>query len=155
MDFHGTREADCFTCQPLDAGAEGPVVTFNALREDFAGQVFLLRHFSGVAAPVIAGHHATMPIQNGVNRANSSRQVSSFRGPKVESVSQHTASFSVVRIPGPVLLRLAANEAPLPIKFTDKGNISVSDWRRCYPPGRELFNVRMTVLMPIFSVLAV
>ncbi|AHA69005.1 hypothetical protein Asd1617_06178 (plasmid) [Shigella dysenteriae 1617] len=26
-----------------------------------------------------------------------------------------------------VLLRLAANEAPLPIKFTDKGNISVSD----------------------------
>ncbi|EFW53297.1 hypothetical protein SD15574_0801 [Shigella dysenteriae 155-74] len=54
-----------------------------------------------------------------------------------------------------VLLRLAANEAPLPIKFTDKGNISVSDWRRCYPPGRELFNVRMTVLMPIFSVRAV
>ncbi len=34
------------------------VVTFDTLREDFAGQVFLLRHFSGVAAPVIAGHHA-------------------------------------------------------------------------------------------------
>lgn len=66
--------------QPLDAGAEGQVVTFNTLREDFAGQVFLLRHFSGVAAPVIA---ATMPIQNGVNRANNSRQASSFRGPKV------------------------------------------------------------------------
>ncbi|STH68643.1 Uncharacterised protein [Escherichia coli] len=30
----------------------------HTLREDFAGQVFLLRHFSGVAAPVIAGHHA-------------------------------------------------------------------------------------------------
>ena len=54
--------------------------SFNTLREDFAGQVFLLRHFSGVAAPVIA---ATMPIQNGVNRANNSRQASSFRGPKV------------------------------------------------------------------------
>ncbi len=64
----------------LDAGAEGQVVTFNTLREDFAGQVFLLRHFSGVAAPVIA---ATMPIQNGVNRANNSRQASSFRGLKV------------------------------------------------------------------------
>ena len=64
----------------FDAGAEGQVVTFNTLREDFAGQVFLLRHFSGVAAPVIA---ATMPIQNGVNRANNSRQASSFRGPKV------------------------------------------------------------------------
>ena len=34
VDFHGTREADCFTCQPLDAGAEGQVVTFNTLRED-------------------------------------------------------------------------------------------------------------------------
>ena len=79
-DNNGTREADCFTYQPLDAGAEGQVVTFNTLREDFAGQVFLLRHFSGVAAPVIA---ATMPIQNGVNRANNSRQASSFRGPKV------------------------------------------------------------------------
>ena len=80
VDFHGTREADCLTCQPLDAGAEGQVVMFSTLREDFAGQVFLLRHLSGVAAPVIA---ATMPIHNGVNRANSSRQVSSFRGPKV------------------------------------------------------------------------
>ncbi len=58
MDFHGTREADCFTCQPPDTGAEGQVVTFDTLREDFAGQVFLLRNFSGVAAPVIAGHHA-------------------------------------------------------------------------------------------------
>lgn len=58
VDFHGTREADCFTCRPPDAGAEGQVVTFNALREDFACQVFLLRHISGVAAPVIAGHHA-------------------------------------------------------------------------------------------------
>lgn len=54
VDFHGTREADCFTCQPLDAGAEGQVVTFNTLREDFAGQMFLLWHFSGVAVPVIA-----------------------------------------------------------------------------------------------------
>lgn len=36
----------------------------------------------------------TMPIQNGVNRANSSRQVSSFLW--LESVSQHTTSFSVV-----------------------------------------------------------
>ena len=58
VDVHGTREADCFTCQTLDTGAEEQVVTFNSLREDFAGQVFLLRHFSGVATPVITGHHA-------------------------------------------------------------------------------------------------
>ena len=37
---------------------EKQVVKFNTLREDFAGQVFLLRHFSGVVAPIIAGHHA-------------------------------------------------------------------------------------------------
>ncbi len=37
VDFHGTQEADCFTYQLLDAGAEGQVVTFNTLREDFAG----------------------------------------------------------------------------------------------------------------------
>ena len=79
-EFNGTREADCFTYQPLDEGAEGQVVTFNTLREDFAGQAFLLRHFYGVAAPLIA---ATMTIQNGVNSANYSRQASSFRGPKV------------------------------------------------------------------------
>ena len=35
---------------------EKQVVKFNT--EDFAGQVFLLRHFSGVVAPIIAGHHA-------------------------------------------------------------------------------------------------
>lgn len=52
------REKQIVLCQPLNAGAEGQVVTFDTLREDFAGQVFLLRHFSGVVAPVIAGHHA-------------------------------------------------------------------------------------------------
>lgn len=28
VDSHGAREADCFTCKPLYAGAEGQVVTF-------------------------------------------------------------------------------------------------------------------------------
>lgn len=66
MDFHETRAAYCFTCQPLDTGVEAQVVAFDTLREDFAGQVFLLRHFSGVAALVIAGHHAdTERIQQG------------------------------------------------------------------------------------------
>ncbi len=48
------RSIRCVKILPV----EGQVVTFNTLREDFAGQVFLLRLFSGVAAPVIAGHHA-------------------------------------------------------------------------------------------------
>lgn len=33
--------------------------------------------------------------------------------------------FCVVRVPEPGLLRLAANEAPLLIKFTDKRHISM------------------------------
>ncbi len=37
---------------------------------------------------------------------------------------QYATRFCVVRVPEPVLLRLAANEAPLLIKFTDKRHIS-------------------------------
>lgn len=144
------REANRFTCQPLDAGAEGQVVTLNKLREDFAGQVFLLRHFSGIAAPVVAGHHADTERSQRCQQFPTGLIVTGAEGP-----GQYTASFGTVSLPEPVLLRLAANEAPLLIEFTDKGNICVSDRRRSYPPGRELFNVRMTVLMPIFSALAV
>ncbi|AHA68740.1 Hypothetical protein Asd1617_05913 [Shigella dysenteriae 1617] len=41
------------------------------------------------------------------------------------------------------------------IKFADKRHISISNGRRRYSLWREFFKVRMTVLMPIFSVLAV
>ncbi|AHA69065.1 Hypothetical protein Asd1617_06238 (plasmid) [Shigella dysenteriae 1617] len=41
------------------------------------------------------------------------------------------------------------------IKFADKRHISMSNGRRRYSLWREFFKVRMTVLMPIFSVLAV
>ena len=44
---------------------------------------------------------------------------------------------------------------PLFIKLTDERYVSVSDWRGRYSLRREFFKVRMTVLMPIFSVLAV
>jgi hypothetical protein len=88
----------------------------------------------------------------GVNRASSSLQVSSFGG--LEGVGQYTASFGVVSVPEPVLQGFTANKGPLLIKFTDKGYIGVSNRRRGYSPGREFFKARMTVLMPIFSVLA-
>lgn len=84
----------------------------------------------------------------GLSSASSSLQVSSFRG-------HYAARFGVVCVPEPVLQGFATNEAPLLIKFTDKGDIGVNDRRRCYAPGRELFNARMTVLIPILSVLAV
>lgn len=150
MDFDGTREANRFTCQALDSGAEGQVVTLDTLREDFAGQVFLLWHFSGVTAPVVAGHHTDTERSQQCQQFPAGLIVTGAEGP-----GQYIASFGTVSVPEPVLLRLAANEAPLLIEFTDKGNIRMSDRCRSYPPGRELFNVRMTVLMPIFSTLAV
>jgi hypothetical protein len=54
-----------------------------------------------------------------------------------------------------VLPGFVANEAPLIIRFADKRHISMSNGRRRYSLWREFFNVRMTVLMPMFSVLAV
>ena len=50
----GCREQNLFIPEISAVAALDP----NTLREDFAGQVFLLRHFSGVVAPIIAGHHA-------------------------------------------------------------------------------------------------
>ncbi|EFP68439.1 hypothetical protein SD1617_5678 [Shigella dysenteriae 1617] len=61
----------------------------------------------------------------------------------------------VIRVPEPVLPGFTANETPLLIKFADKRHISMSNGRRRYSLWREFFKVRMTVLMPIFSVLAV
>ncbi|SPZ68642.1 Uncharacterised protein [Shigella dysenteriae] len=63
--------------------------------------------------------------------------------------------FGVIRVPEPVLPGFTANETPLLIKFADKRHISMSNGRRRYSLWREFFKVRMTVLMPIFSVLAV
>lgn len=34
------------------------VVSFNALCENFAGQMLIFRYFSGITAPAIAGYHA-------------------------------------------------------------------------------------------------
>lgn len=60
MDFNGAREANRFTRQTLDAGAKRQIVTLNALCENFTCQVLLLRHFSGITAPVVAGYHASV-----------------------------------------------------------------------------------------------
>ena len=72
-----------------------------------------------------------------------------------QKVGQYATRFCVVRVPEPVLPGFTANETPLLIKFADKRHISMSNGRRRYSLWREFFKVRMTVLMPIFSVLAV
>ncbi|AHA68464.1 hypothetical protein Asd1617_05637 [Shigella dysenteriae 1617] len=83
------------------------------------------------------------------------RQVSSVRGTK-SSRPVPPPVLGVIRVPPePVLPGFTANETPLLTKFADKRHISMSNGRRRYSLWREFFKVRMTVLMPIFSVLAV
>ena len=124
VDFDGTRETNRSTCKPLDTGAESQIVTLDTLREDLAGQVYILRHFSGVATPVVAGYHTD------IKRGEQSQQFTAgFIGSGAKRVGQHTACFGIVRVPEPVLLRLATNETPLLIEFTDERHVSMGNRR--------------------------
>jgi len=58
VELDGAREADRFTSQALNTGAERQVITLNALGEYFAGQMLIFWHFPTIAAPVVAGDHA-------------------------------------------------------------------------------------------------
>ena len=55
VELNGTREADGFASQSLDARSECHVVTLNTLGEYLPGQMYLTRHLSGVTPSVIAG----------------------------------------------------------------------------------------------------
>lgn len=57
MDLYRAREANSFTSQPFDSGAQRQVVTLNTLCEYFSREVFILRYFPTITAPVIAGYH--------------------------------------------------------------------------------------------------
>lgn len=104
----------------------------------------------GTAAPVVAGDHADVEW-----RKQSQYFPAGSIGPGTKSVGQYTACFGVIRVPEPVLPRFTVNEAPLLIKFADRRYISMSSGRRRYSLWRAFFKVQLTVLMPIFSVLAV
>jgi hypothetical protein len=54
-----------------------------------------------------------------------------------------------------VLPGLAADKAPLFIELADKRNICMSDRGGRYSFWRDFFEVRMTVFIPILSILAV
>ena len=112
--------------------------------------MLILRHLPAIAAPVIAGQHADV---EGCKQCQwlPARLI----GSGAKSVGQYTACFGVVRVPEPVLPGFTANVAPLHIKLADKRHISMGNRRRSYSLWREFFKVRMTVLLPIFSVLAV
>src|SRR5471032_154892 len=115
-------EADCFTGEAFYSGAQRQIVSFNALSEDFAGQMLIFRHCSGITAPVIAGYHAN------TERSQQRQQLpTGFICTGTEGVGHHAACFGVVRVPEPVLPGLTANEAPLFIKFADERHVSMGD----------------------------
>ena len=53
VELNGTREADGFASQSLDARSERQVVTLDTLGEYLPGQMHLALHLSGIASPVI------------------------------------------------------------------------------------------------------
>lgn len=61
-------------------GFQRQVVAFNALSENIAGQMLILRHLLGITPPVVA---VIMPMLKGVSCASNLRQVSSVLGPKM------------------------------------------------------------------------
>lgn len=150
MDLYGARKANRFPGQSLDSGTQRQVITLNTLCKNLSCQVLILRDPSGIAAPVIAGNHA-----DGEGGQQCQQLLACLIVSRPESVSQYAACFGIVGVPEPVLYGFTADKRPLLIEFTDEGDVGVSDRRRGYPAGRELFNVRITVLMPILRVLAV
>jgi hypothetical protein len=105
--------------------------------------MYLLRHLSGITAPVIAGNHA-----DAKGRQQGQQFPTCLIGTWAEGISQYATRFGIVSIPEPVLAGFTANKAPLLIKLADECHIGMSDRRSGYPGRRELFNVRMTVLIP-------
>jgi hypothetical protein len=49
------REAERFTSQSLNAGAERQVITLNMLGEYFSSQMLVFRHLPAIAILVLAG----------------------------------------------------------------------------------------------------
>lgn len=83
------------------------------------------------SCPSVTGHHCD------VERRQQNQQFTAGPiGSGTKSVGQNTARFGIVSVPEPVLMSLTANEASLLIKFTDKGDVGVSNGRRRYSAGR-------------------
>lgn len=106
--------------QPFDSGSQRQVIALNALSKNLAGQVLFFRKRPSIAPPLISGQHSDI---KGCEQCQ--QFATGFIGTWAKSAGQYATRFCVVRVPEPVLLRLAANEAPLLIKFTDKHHISM------------------------------
>lgn len=70
--------------------------------------MLLLRHFSGITAPVIAGYHADIKW-----REQRQKFAAGFIRAWAKRISQNTACFGVVCVSEPVLPGFTADKAPL------------------------------------------
>lgn len=92
-----------------------------------ADKMLILWHFSGITAPVVSGYHAC-----GEWLQEFRQLTACFISARTKSVSQHTVSFGLIRVPVPLLTSFVFDKTPLFIKFTDKCHIDTGGWRYGY-----------------------
>lgn len=150
VNFHGAWKANRFQGWEFDVSTKYQIVALNAPGKYPADRMLILWYFSGITAPVFTGYHAW-----GEWLQKFRQLTTCFISTRTKSVSPHTARFGVIRIPEPVLTSFVSDKAPLFIKFAYKRHIGTGDWRCGYFAWWAFFKVRMTVLIPTFSVLEV
>lgn len=150
VELNGTREADGFASQSLDARSERQVVTLDTLGEYLPGQMYLTRHLSGVTPPVIAGDKTNLERRKQAQQAAACRIVAWAKG-----ICHDSFSLGIKGIPKPMSMLFVADIGPLLIEFTDKRHVIEHHLFGGYLPWGEFFRARMTVLMPILRTRAV
>ena len=103
------------------------IVALNAPGKYLADKMLILWHFSGITAPVVSGYHAC-----GEWLQEFRQLTACFISARTKSVSQHTVSFGLIRVPVPLLTSFVFDKTPLFIKFADKRHIGTGDWRCGY-----------------------
>ncbi len=150
VELNRTREADGFASQALDARSERQVVSLDALSEYLPGQMYLARHLSGVAPPVIAGDKANLERGKQAQQPTACLIVARAKG-----IGNDSFSFGIKGIPKPMSMLFVADIGPLLIKLTDKGDVIQHDFLSGHLPWGEFFRARRTVLMPMLRTRAV
>lgn len=74
------------------------IVALNAPGKYLADKMLILWHFSGITAPVVSGYHAC-----GEWLQEFRQLTACFISARTKSVSQHTVSFGLIRVPVPLL----------------------------------------------------
>ena len=127
VNFQGASKANRFPDRSFDVSTKCQIVALNAPGKYLADKMLILWHFSGITAPVVSGYHAC-----GEWLQEFRQLTACFISARTKSVSQHTVSFGLIRVPVPLLTSFVFDKTPLFIKFTDKCHIDTGGWRYGY-----------------------